>query len=247
MPEYLILILAFLASIVASFIGTTTGGGGLLTIPALMYLGLPPQAAIATDRFGSLGQSISAIYKFGKAKKIQWGYTVPLIAISILGAYIGSNILLSINSESLTKIVALILLILLPALFIKKDLGVKHKNTTLLKQTLGFLAYMAIQIFAGFFGGGTGPFVFYTFMAAFGFTIVESNATATVAWIFLAGTSSIIFAINGLIDYKIGLIMIAGSIIGGWIGAHVSITKGDHWVKRLFIAMIVIIALSLLI
>ena len=83
-------------------------------------------------------------------------------------------------------------------------------------------------------------------MIAFGYTIIEANATNNIPWILLAISSFIIFAINGIVDYKIGTILLLGMITGGYIGAHVAIKKGDKWVKTLFAVLVIISGIKLL-
>src|ERR1043165_8314056 len=100
-----------MVGILASFIGgLTSGGGGLISTPALIILGLPPQIAIATDRFGSFGYVVSSLYKFFRSKKIVFTYIVPLTIISLIGAPIGVHLVLSLDKDVLTKIIGFLIL-----------------------------------------------------------------------------------------------------------------------------------------
>ncbi len=246
MAEALTLILVFLVGVIASFFGSTVGGGGLLSIPFLIFVGLPPQIAIATDRFGGIGQSITAFIKFYKSKKIVWKYVPLLTIISLAGSIIGANILLNINTEILHYIVGVLLLLLLPLIFIRKGIGVQRSKIKKQKIIIGLLLYFLVQIFTGFFGGGTGILIFYILMIFFGLTIIEANATNTIPWMVLSISSVIIFAYNGIIDYRIGIVLLMGMAAGGYIGAHVGIKKGNLWVKRLFVLLVVVSGIKLL-
>jgi len=246
MPEIITLIAVFLIGIIASFIGSMVGSGGLLSIPFLILVGLPPQVAIATNKMGAVGLSLGAIPKFWKAKKILWKY-VPLFAlISIVGAYIGANILLSINEEVLSTIVGIIILLMLPLLLIKKEIGIKRNDVTKTKKIIGYVLYFLVMIFGGFFGGGAGTLVFYTLMIFFGFTIIEANATDIIPWFLLSLSSLIIFAINGIVDYGLGIALFLGMLAGGYLGACTAIKKGNQWVKILFIIVVIISGVKLL-
>lgn len=236
----------FLIGVIASILGSLVGGGSLLSIPFLMFVGLPPQIAIATDRFGSVGQAITAFFKFQKAKKILWKQ-VPLLAVlSLTGSLIGANILLNINSKILQNIVGVILIILLPFIVFKKDLGVRRNKTKGLKMFFGLSIYLLVQIFTGFFGGGTGPIIFYILMTFFGLAIIEANATQIIPVLVLYISSLTIFAINGIINYKIGAVLLIGMAIGGYIGAHLALKKGNKWVKSLFVLLVIISGIKLL-
>ncbi len=246
MPEIITLIAVFMIGIVASFIGSMVGSGGLISIPFLIFIGLPPQVAIATNRMGGVGLSLGAIPKFWKAKKILWKY-VPIFAlISIAGAYVGANILLSIDEALLNTIVAVILLLMLPLLLIKKEIGVKKKDVSKTKNAIGYVLYFLIMIFGGFFGGGAGTLVFYTLMFFFGFTIIEANATDIIPWFLLSIVALIVFAFKGIVDYGSGIALFLGMLIGGYLGAHTAIKKGNEWVKIIFIVVVVLSSIKLL-
>lgn len=246
MSEVGTLIATFFIGVVASAVGAMVGGGGLLSIPFLIFVGLPPQVAIATNKMGSVGLSLGAIVKFWKEKKILWKY-VPIFAfLSLVGAYVGANALLSINEEVLSGVVGVIILLLLPLLFLKKDLGLVRSKSTRVKRGIGLVLYTAIMVFGGFFGGGAGTLVLYTLMIFFGFTIIESNATDIIPWFLLSLFSLIILAINGIVDYKIGVTLFVGMLVGGYIGAHIAVKKGDKWVRAIFAFIVIISGLKLL-
>lgn len=230
---------------ISSILGSLVGGASLLLIPSLIFIGLPPQVAIATDKFGSIGNALSAFYKFTMAGKIQWKYVPVLAFFSLVGSLIGANILLSINPKILQNAIGIILLILLPIIFLKKDIGVKSRSPTSFKIAIGLILYLIVQIFSGFFGG-VGPIIFYILIITFGFTIIEANATQTIPILVLFISSLTIFALNGIIDYKVGAVLLVGMTIGGYIGAHIALKKGDKWVKDLFALLVVILSIKLL-
>lgn len=100
--------------------------------------------------------------------------------------------------------------------------------------------------FGGFFGQGTGPLVFYVFTYFLGFTMIEVLATGVIPWFVLSVSSLVIFALHGIIDYKNGLMLFIGMAIGGYLGAHVAIQKGDVWVKRLFVLFVIASSIKML-
>ncbi|MBI4093065.1 MAG: sulfite exporter TauE/SafE family protein [Candidatus Kerfeldbacteria bacterium] len=246
MPEIVTLFLVLLAGIAAGFFDSVIGAGGLVSIPSLVFLGLPPQVAIATDRLGSIGQTATAAFKFWKAKKIVWKYVPAFTIISLVGSVIGASILLNVNPAMLQSIVGYLLLALLPFIFLRRDIGIKGGKTSRPKMMLGLVIYFLIMIFAGFFGQGTGPMVFYALTYFLGFTMLEVLATGIVPWFVLSVSSLIIFALNGIVDYQVGIVLLIGMAVGGYAGAHVAIKKGDVWIKRLFALFVVVSAVKLL-
>ena len=246
MPEIILLLLVSLIGLVTGFFDSVIGAGGLISVPSLVFLGLPPQIAIATDRLGTIGQTFTALIKFWKAKKIVWRYVPILAVISLAGSLIGANILLNVDQKILESVVGVLILILLPLIFLKKDLGVKQAKPSRSKNIVGLLIYFAIMIFAGFFGQGTGPMIFYALTFFLGLTMIEVLGTGIIPWFVLSISSVIIFALNGIIDYKIGIVLFITMSIGSYIGAHVAIKKGDLWVKRLFVLFVIISGIKLL-
>lgn len=239
-------VIIFIVGAFTSFIGSIVGGGGLISIPFLIFLGLPPQAAIATNKLGAIGMGIGAIPKFWKAKKIIWKYVIQFTILGIAGAFLGATLLLSINEAVLAKVVSIILLAFLPILFFKKKIGVKRHETGSAKKALGYGLYFLIMIYTGFFGGGAGILIFYALMLTFGLTIIEANATDMIPWIIATVVSFIVFAVNGIVNYAYGIPLMLGMILGGYIGAHTAIKKGDMWVKSLFAVIVVASAVKLL-
>ena len=241
------LILVFLVGILASFIGSMVGGGGLINIPFLIFMGLPPQVAIATNKFGAVGIAIGSLTKYSMEKKVRWEYVVPFSIIGIFCAFIGANILLNINKELLSKSVGFIILFMLPLIFLRKNLGIKRHKPTKVRKIIGYFFYFLAMIWGAFFGGGGGTLVSYIFMMFFGFTIIESSATNKVPWLIMSLLVLIMFAMHGIIDYLYGIVLFFGMLIGGYLGAHTAVKKGDRWVKYLFAIMVVASAIKLLI
>ncbi|MBS3168966.1 TSUP family transporter, partial [Candidatus Woesearchaeota archaeon] len=111
MPEIILLLLVSLIGLVTGFFDSIIGAGGLISVPSLVFLGLPPQIAIATDRLGTIGQTFTALIKFWKAKKIVWRYVPILAVISLAGSLIGANILLNVDQKILESVVGVLILI----------------------------------------------------------------------------------------------------------------------------------------
>ncbi len=240
------LLLVFLVGLVTGFFDATIGAGGLIAVPSLIFLGLPPQVAIATDRFGTFGGSLTATYKFWKAKKIVWKYVLVLASLSLIGSVIGANILIKTNPAILQKVIGILLLVLLAILLLKRDLGINRKNKRRPQQIIGLVCYFFIAIFGGFFGQGSGPLIIFVLSSFLGLTVIEVLATNEIPWSVLSIASVIIFGLHHIIYYKTGTVLLVGMAIGGYIGANTALRKGDIWVKRLFATFVVVASFKLL-
>lgn len=240
------LIATFFVGMFGSFIGAMVGSGGLISIPFLIFIGLPPQIAIATNKFGAVGLKLGVVTKFWKTKHIKWKYFLPFTILSFVAAFVGSNILLSVDKEILKTVVSVILLIILPFIFLKKDIGVSNMDTSSIKKYVGFVLYFASQVYGAFFGGGSASIMFYVLIAFFGLTLIEASATTTLPSLIMNLTTLVIFGMNGILDYKYGIVIFFGMLIGGWLGAHTALKKGNSWVKGLFAIIVVFAALKML-
>lgn len=234
MNEAIRIVSILIIGIATGFLDSTVGSGGSVSIPSLIFIGLPPQIAIATDRLGSVGQTAAALFKFWNSGKIRWSYVPIFIVISLIGTYIGANILLSIDPKILQRLIGFILLILLPITFLKRDLGLKKHAVNTTKKVIGSIIYFILNIFNGFLGVGSGGIGYYNSLFFFGFTFIEANATQIIPWFLLSVFSLVIYTRGGIVDYKTGVILLIGMTIGGYIGAHLALKKGELWIKYLF-------------
>ena len=246
MHELVSLFYILLIGSASGFIGSMVGSGGLISIPLLIMFGLPAPVAIATDRMGSFGLSLGAVPKYWKAKKIVWSQIPLFFGIALVGGLLGANIMLSFDQKLLSKLVGIIIVSVLPFILLKKDMGLHKLNKSKTKNILGYIVFFLVMIYAGFFGGGSGTLVIYTLIYFFGSIIVEATATSIVAWIPLSLLSTLIFAMNGVVNYKYGIILFVGVAIGSYIGAHTAIKKGSKWIRSVFGTVVLISCVKLL-
>jgi len=222
------------------------GGGGLLSVPFLIFVGLPPQIAIATNRFGSVGVSIGALAKFLRQQKIVWKYVIPFSAIAVVGGYAGARLLLIVDEALLSRIIGFILLALLPLLFLRRDTGVVRGQVTKVKKITGYIIYVLTSVWGGFFTAGSGIVNRYAWTHFFGLTMTEVAATGKIPWLLTSLVVSATFIRAGVVHYGYGITLFVGMLVGGYLGAHWAVKKGDVWVKRAFAVFVVISAIQLI-
>lgn len=240
------MILAFLLGMCSGFIGGFSTGGGLVSIPGLIFLGLPPATAIATTRLSALSSGVTAVLRFRKDNLVQFKMIAPLIPLAIFAGIAGSEILLSIDQDLLTTLVGVLLLLLVPFLLFKKDLGVIKKHRGNAFKYAGYFVIFLVLVYSAFFGGGAGMFAVYAFIYFFGMSVIQANANATVLNIFTVLTAIIFYAGSGSIRFDLGIPLMIGSAIGGYLGASSAVKKGDAFVKVAFVIIIVISSIKLI-
>ena len=240
------IIIAALAGVAAGFIGAVTGGGGLLSIPVLLFLGLPVDMAIGTNRLSAFGVIAAAIPEYHKAKKIHWRVSFKLIPIAIIGGLIGAKALTHINTNTLSIVVGILLLLMIPVVFLNSEIGIKDVATGSKKSLAGYGLFFLIMIYGGFFGGGAAMFAVYALVYFLGMTYTEANATDFVSRGFLSIAAFIVFLYSGLVDFRLGIPMMIGMYIGGILGARQALVKGNAWVRIIFIVVLAASAIKLL-
>ncbi|HNT30679.1 MAG TPA: sulfite exporter TauE/SafE family protein [bacterium] len=246
MPDLLSSTTICLIGLITGFADSTLGNGGLISIPALIALGLPPQIAIATDRMGGIGQSIASLYKYIRARKILWTYVPVFTAISLVSSWIGASLLLEINPALIQKSIGVIILLLLPFLAFNRRLGVERLQTTNLKKIVGYAFYFLLMTFQALFGTGVSPLLFYADLFLFGFTTLEARGVGIIPWFSLSIITFFIFAWHGLVNYTYGIILIISMGVGSYLGAHIVLKSGDLWLKRVMLVIVGVMGIYLI-
>jgi uncharacterized membrane protein YfcA len=219
--------------------GAYAGGASLISIPFLIFMGIPPEIAIATNRVAQTGLTLSIVLRFLRSGKILWTFVPVLSILAVLGGVIGAQTVTVLDPKILPRIIGIIILAFLPVLLMQKKLAVEntvatHKKWQLL---LGSLLYFLIMIFGGFFGGGAMIMMAIVTTTFFGFSILQANATNNVPWLLLCLSAVCVFISKGLVDWPLALVLLAGTSLGGYLGAHLALKQGDKLVKKIFIAI----------
>ncbi len=247
MEQLPFLLLLFAIGFVASFLGNfVSGGTSLIGISSMLFFGVPPHLAVATQAVGTLGWRIGGLREFFKAKKIVWKFVLPLSIIAFIGSSIGAHILVATSEQLLNKLVGFIILLFIPLSLIKKNLGVEKIGVSKRKEYLGYLFYFLVSIWAGFFSAGTGIFFLYVYMFFFGLTILELKGTDKIPGIFLDIGAIIVFFINGIVNPLYLLVFFPGMFFGSTLGAKYVIKLGDRWLRIIILISIALMSLKLI-
>jgi uncharacterized membrane protein YfcA len=242
------LVIIFLVGLCSAIFGALVGGSSLITIPVLLLLGLPPHAAIGTDRAGVTGIGLAGLYQFHKKRMIRYRIAFILGIPCLVGSFIGANLALQVSPAVLKKTIAVMTLVLLVLLMVKPNRGIEKASRPLTTRAvaLGSFLSLAVGIYGGFYGAGAATFLAYILILVFGQTFLESAANVKVASIMLTVTSSLTFAAHGAVHYPLAASMFLGSVIGSTVGVHYSDRIGNVWLKRLFIGIVLVMGIKLL-
>ncbi len=242
------LILIFIIGLLTSIMGVMVGSSGLIRIPLLILLGLPPQIAIASNKVGTIGRSITGLYKYGKEKLVNTKIGFSILALQVAGAATGSYILVSISGLAINKILAIVIFVVIFLLIFKREIGLKKiKQIPKKNWIIGLVLFFIAGIWGGFIGAGAGTVQTYILVSVFGLTFLESAATRRMSNLVSSLVSVSILAYYSVINWQVGLVLFVGCGIGGWIGASIAIKKGNKFIKILFIVVALALGIKLLI
>lgn len=236
-PALLMPLMLFFAGALAGFVDSIVGGGGLISVPAMLLTNLPPSVALGSNKLSSVFGALTAAIAYARSGKVEWPLVKRLMPITFVGSLLGTWLVISIPPLYLKPIIIVLLVSVLIFVLFKKDWGTVTTYAGALKQKLILLAIGALGIgfYDGFVGPGTGTFLIFMFIYA-GFNFLYSSGNAK----FLNFTSNlaslILFISLGHVDYVLGLSAAAGQIIGATLGARLAIKKGVGLVRFVFIA-----------
>lgn len=233
-----LLAILFCVGFVASFIDAIAGGGGLITIPALLMTGMPPAMALGTNKLQAVGGALSASFYFLRKRAVNLRDIWFILIWVFLGSALGTLLIQSIDVAIFKKILPfLILAIGLYFLFTPK-LGDEDRKQRLSYLLFGLLVSPFLGFYDGFFGPGAGSIMSLACVTLLGFNLQKATAHAKVINFTSNFAAFIFFLFGGQILWKVGLVMMTGSILGANLGAKMVMTKG----KTLIRPMVVIIS-----
>ncbi|NWF93867.1 MAG: sulfite exporter TauE/SafE family protein [Syntrophaceae bacterium] len=241
--------IVFIAGILGGCYGTLVGGTSLITIPVLIFLGLPPHTAIGTDRLGITGLTSVGWYKFHEKGWINYRIALVMGISALVGSFFGANLVLQISVALLRRVIAITTVLMLILVVVQPRLGVEKRDRIIRRREygVGILISFIIGIYGGFYGAMAGTFLLYLSLFVFKQTFLEGTATLKLPSLMMTTVAAAVFASKGAIDYPLAAAMFLGCGIGSYFGAHYSDRIGNVWIKRLFILIVLIMAIKLLI
>jgi uncharacterized membrane protein YfcA len=236
-----------LIGFIAGSINTLAGGGSLLTLPILIFLGLPPNVANGTNRIAILLQNIFTTAGFKSKGITTFPFSIYIGISALIGSLIGSQIAVDIKGDTFNKILAMIMVVIVFYMVFKPKTAIENviEKTSGKHLWLSIILFFFVGIYGGFIQAGVGFIILLVLSSVNNLSLVKSNAVkVTVVLIYIIG-SVIIFAYNDKIDWQMGFTLAIGNAVGGWFSSRWSVKKGDNLVRKFLIVMVLILAIKL--
>lgn len=246
MPDWMTTLWLFPAGLVAGTLNVMAGGGSFLTLPLLIFLGLPATVANGTNRVAILFQSAGAAWSFNRHKVMDWRRAFSAALPAAVGAGLGTAAALVIGDEAFQKILASVMVVItLWTLLGRMPSGSGAVDSPSGRQRLGLAAgFFFVGIYGGFVQAGVG-FLILAVTTLAGLDLVRGNTVKVVCILVFTVLSLGIFAWQGMVHWPMGLVLATGNTLGGLIGAKLTILKGHGWIRGVVTVTVVVFAIRL--
>lgn len=244
-------LLLFVVSLFANAFSALAGGGaGLIQLPALIFLGLPFSVALATHKVASVALGVGATLRHWREQNIDFRFSLFILVTGLPGVVLGASIILSVPDRSAEVALGVLTISLGIYSYLRPDLGTNQqlRNRTLTGHLIGGSVLLGIGVLNGSLTSGTGLFVTLWLVRWFGLDYKRAVAhTLILVGLFWNGSGALTLGILGEIQWDWLPALLLGSLLGGFIGAHYAIVKGNRLIKRAFEIVTLIVGMSLII
>ena len=240
-------VLLIITGFVVGFINTVAGGGSLLALPVLIFLGLPPTIANGTNRVAIVIQTAIATAGFKSKGVSTFPFNLYLGIAAFFGSIIGARIAVDIDEGLFNKILAIIMIAVIILIIFKPNINIKDVKERLTGKYLwlGIVVFFCLGIYGGFINAGIGFLIILYVHYTHYMSLVRTNATKVFVVFIYTIAALIVFILNDKVNFTIGFILAIGNAAGAWVSSRLSVKKGDGFIKIFLILMVSVMAIKL--
>jgi len=242
------LILLAFAGFASGWINVIAGGGSLLTVPVMVFMGLPGPVANGTNRISIIAQSISAVTAFRAQGFSDFRLSATLAAAASVGAYFGAQMGVKLDGVWFNRLVAAVMIAVMVLMATGEDKSRPRPDAS--AQAKNLVLGHVLMIGAGFWGGliqiGVGFLLMPILYRVMGLDLVRVNMHKVFIALIFTTVAFFVFASKVEIAWEAGAALAVGTGVGGWMGAHATIRKGEQFIKRALIAVLAAMTAKLL-
>jgi hypothetical protein len=241
-----LLVLLFAASFVAGFIDSIAGGGGLITVPALLIAGFSPIQMLGTNKLQSLFGSGSATLAYARGGHVPFKSQLPMAVMSALGSAVGAVATTYIPGALLQASMPVLLIVIALYFLLKPNISDVDRHQRMPPFLFGLTLVPLVGFYDGLFGPGTGSFFMLAFITLLGFGILKATAHTKLLNFASNIGAFCVFAFSGVIVWKAGLVMGVGQFLGAQAGSRLAMKNGAKIIRPLLVVTCIALAIKLL-
>ncbi|MFK8020340.1 MAG: sulfite exporter TauE/SafE family protein [Pseudomonadales bacterium] len=238
------------AGVASGFMNVMAGGGSLLTVPIMLFMGIPGPVANGTNRIAILAQNFTAVLTFFKKGYSDFRLSLSLALAAVPGAIIGALIGTELQGVWFDRIIALVMVVVMILMATEKKPVAKESSEEVSvspkRLVLGHLCMFGAGLWGGFIQIGVGFILMPILHRVLGLSLVQVNMHKVFIVLMYTIAALAIFAAKIELLWMVGLCLAIGNSIGGWLGATVTISKGDETIRRVFNAVLIVFIIKLL-
>ena len=241
------LILLVIIYLLTSAVGVVTGSNSLIAVPVMFQFGVPARIAVATNMFALVFMSVGGTIPFLRNRTIDVRRISPLLLITLASSALGAILVGYITDQGLKLIVSVAMIAVSIFILVKRDSGVDPQSSVTGKSlAVTFVLTFILGVYGGLFSGGYVTMLTAVFVAFFGMTFSQSIAATKLINVVSSTIATAVFMWQGLVDYKLGLILGVTMFVGAYVGAYYTTKMSDVWLKRIFLFTVLLLAIKIL-
>jgi len=233
--------LVLVTGVICGIINTLAGSGSLISLPVLMFIGLPAHEANGTNRIGIFFQNLVGTANFKRQKALDVSAGTKVALPSVLGSIAGAFIVLELNERAIEIIVGIVLVIMLVPLFYKPERWLKgaRREELRINPVINFVIFFLIGAYGGFIQAGVGIFLLSALVLSLGYDLVKANALKVFINFVFTPFALAVFIYKGQVDIVAGLVLAVGNSIGAYLASKYAVSWGPAFVRYVLIVVIV--------
>ena len=245
--EWYIILAVIGVGFIAGFINILAGSGSLLTLPLLMFLGLPANVANGTNRIAILLQNVVGITSFKKQKVLSFREGLTLGIPAVMGSLAGAKLAVNMNDEIMTRTIGGLLIVMFFLVIFKPNRWlVSREGNPPVRLVFQVVIFFFIGMYGGFIQAGVGFFLLAGLVLGAGYELVKANALKIFIVFLYTPFALVIFILNEQVDYKLGLILAVGNMLGALVATRVAVKWGPRVVRYFLLVILAFASLKLL-
>jgi len=242
--------LILITGVAAGFMNTLGGGGSLLTLPMLIFLGSPAAVANGTNRIALMVQNIVGVSNFRRK-----GFFYPKLGIilaipAVFGSLLGARFAISVPEELFQKILAVIMIVVLILILTRPEKKflkeIEGENLSTARLVVSIFVFFGVGLYGGFINAGVGFVIIVALTLITGMSLVKINSLKLFIVLIYISSSLVVFIIHGKVDWILGLTLAIGNALGAYLGSNFAVSKGDKWIRVFIVIAILSMSAKLL-
>ena len=245
--DFLEVVLILGVGLVAGAVNTLAGGGSLLSLPILIFLGLPPAVANATNRVAIFSQNVFGVAGFRSKGIAEFKYSFWLGISALFGAIIGAKLAVDIKGEVFNRILAVVMIFVVFLTISGKGKPTQKttENTSRTSHIIGGITFFFIGIYGGFIQAGVGFLIIGALTAIHGFSLMKTNSIKMFVVLIYTVAALAVFIYEGKVNWLYGGVLAVGNSTGAWFASRWSVDKGDKVIKIVLAIAVTALAIKL--